>query len=405
MSETPTLAMSRRNVLVLAIAQGLFTIVMSTMIAEAALVGSALAGNPAMATVPTALQQLAVMATLFPASLLMAHVGRRAGFTLGAAFGVAGATIATLGIMQGSFWIFCAGAMLSGVNGGFGQFYRFAAVDGSAAEWKSRAISFTLAGGVITALLGPELAKRTKDLLPQAEFAGSFAALIGVSLAALLILQFIRIPMPSAAERAGSSRPMAEIMRNPAFLVALGAALVGYAGMAFVMTVTPLAMEHHHHSFESAATVIQWHILAMFAPSFFTGSLIARFGALRILMAGAALFAGCIAVNLSGTNVSQFWVGLVLLGLAWNFLYVGGTTLLTSTYLPTEKAKVQAANDFVIFGTVAAATYFSGPLLATAGWGGLNLMVAPFVALVLASVLWLSVAGARANTFANKPLA
>ncbi len=386
---TLDLRTSQRNVFVLAVAQGLFTIVMSTMIASAALIGSALAGDPGMATVPTALQQLAVMLTLFPASLLMARIGRRAGFTLGAAFGVAGAAVATWGILQGSFWIFTAGAMLSGINGGFGQFYRFAAVDGSIDSWKSRAISFTLAGGVIAAILGPELAKRTRNLIPEAEFAGSFATLIGVSLLALLILQLVRIPKPTAADRSAPVRPLGTIARNPAFGVALGAALVGYAGMAFVMTVTPLAMAGHNHSFESAAFVIQWHILAMFAPSFFTGSLIARFGAPRILLAGAALFAGCIAANLSGTNVSQFWTGLFLLGLAWNFLYVGGTALLTSTYVPAEKATVQAANDFVIFGTVTAATYVSGPLLAAVGWGGLNLIVAPFVVLTAAATLWL----------------
>ncbi len=393
----PTLATSRQNVLVLALAQGLFTVVMSTMIAEAALLGSRLAGTASVATVPTALQQFVVMLTLFPASLLMQRIGRRAGFTIGALFGVAGVAVATFGILQSSFWIFCAGCALSGINGGFSQFYRFAAVDGSVPEWKSRAISFTLAGGVLAALAGPELAKATKDLIPNAEFAGSFAFLIAVAVVALLLLQLIRIPKPTVAERSGPTRPLGVIARNPAFLISLGAALVGYAGMAFVMTVTPLAMAAHHHSFESAAFVIQWHMLAMFAPSFITGSLIARFGAPRILLAGVVLFGGCIAVNLSGTNVAQFWLGLFLLGLAWNFLYVGGSTLLTSTYLPAEKAKVQAANDFVIFGSVAVATFFSGTLLNVLGWSTLNLVVAPFVLAVFVAVLWLAYAGARAN--------
>ncbi len=394
------LATSRRNVLVLAIAQGLFTMVMSTMITEAALIGSALASHPWLVTLPIALQQLVIMLTLFPASLFMQRLGRRAGFTIGAAFGIAGTAVATLGVLQQSFWLFCAGAALSGVNGGFGQFYRFAAIDGSVPEWKSRAISFTLAGGVIAALLGPELAKRTQDLLPQAHFAGSFAMLVVVAIVAFVVLQFIRIPLPTATERAEATRPLGVIAHNPAFLIALGAAVVGYAGMAFVMTVTPLAMAAHHHSFESAAFVIQWHVLAMFAPSFFTGTLIARFGAARILLIGSLLFAGCIAVNLSGTDVSRFWIGLFLLGLAWNFLYVGGTTLLTSTYLPAEKAKVQAANDFVIFGTVTVATFFSGSLLNALGWAALNLIVAPFVLLTFLAILWLVWAGARANRVA-----
>ena len=389
MTATVDRATSRRNVLVLALAQGLLMIGMTTMIAEAAIIGNALASNRALATLPTALQQLAVMCTMFPASMLMARIGRRAGFTIGAAFGIAGAGVAMLGVLWGSFWIFCAGTMLTGVSGGFGQFYRFAAVDGAEPAWRSKAISFTLAGGVIAALLGPELAKLTKNAL-SVEFAGSFAALIAVSAVALVVLQFIRIPLPSKTEHADPTRPLGQIVRNPTFLVALFAALVGYAGMAFLMTVTPLAMFDHHHSFESAAFVIQWHVLAMFAPSFVTGSLIARFGVVRILLTGAVLFAASIAVDLSGTGMVQFWFGLVLLGLAWNFLFVGGTTLLTETYRPSEKALVQAANDFVLFGSVAIAAAGSGALHNAFGWTYLNALTLPFVVLVFAAVAWLA---------------
>lgn len=392
-------ATSRRNVLVLALAQGLFTMGMSTMIAEAAIIGNALASNKALATLPAALQQLAVMATMFPASLLMARVGRRVGFTIGALFGIAGAAVATYGVLQHSFWIFSAGAMLTGVNGGFGQFYRFAAVDGAEPAWRSKAISFTLAGGVIAALLGPELAKLTRDAL-SVEFAGSFAALIVVSFVALAVLQFLRIPPPAVTAQGEPARPLEQIVRNRTFGVALLAALVGYAGMAFLMTVTPLAMSAHHHSFDSSAFVIEWHILAMFAPSFVTGTLIARWGVVRILIGGTVLFAGSIAVNLSGTGITQFWLGLVLLGLAWNFLYVGGTTLLTETYRPSEKALVQAANDFVVFGTVTFAAAMSGVLHNVRGWTALNLIVIPFVAVTFGAVVWLG-AGRRRQAMAG----
>jgi predicted MFS family arabinose efflux permease len=330
-----------------------------------------------------------VMVTAFPASLLMQRIGRRWGFTVGALFGMLGAAVATLGVLQGSFLLFCLGTVLTGVYNGFGQFYRFAAIDGSTDAWRSKAISYTLAGGVIAAVIGPELAKLTKDLLAPVTYAGSFGALVGVAAIALLVLQFIHIPPPSAAERSEEGRPLLEIARDPTFLVAVFAAMVGYGGMAFVMTVTPLAMVSHHHAFESAALVIQWHVLAMFAPSFVTGSLISRFGVLRIMMAGALLFIAAVAVHLSGTDVPRFWLGLVLVGVAWNFLYIGGTALLTQTYTPAEKAKVQAANDFLVFGSVALCALSSGALHEGQGWAVLNLVVLPFVGATLFAVVWL----------------
>jgi len=380
---------SRRNVLLLAISQGLFMIGTSTMIAEAALVGYALAENKSLVTLPTGLQQVMVMVTAIPASLLMQRIGRRWGFTIGALFGVLGAAVATLGVLQESFLLFCLGLVLTGIYNSFGQFYRFAAVDGSADAWRSKAISYTLAGGVIAAVIGPELAKLTKDALAPVTYAGSFAALIGVALVATLVLQFIQIPVPSAAERSGEGRPLSEIARNPTFVVAVLAAMVGYGGMAFVMTVTPLAMVVHHHAFESAAFVIQWHVLAMFAPSFVTGSLIVRFGVLRVMTVGALLFVAALAVNLSGTDVPRFWLGLVLIGVAWNFLYIGGTALLTQSYRPAEKAKVQAANDFLVFGSVALCALSSGVLHEHYGWNTLNLVLLPVIGGTLLAILWL----------------
>jgi predicted MFS family arabinose efflux permease len=338
------------------------------------------------------------MFTTFPASLLMRKIGRRGGFSVGAGFGIVGTVVATLGVLWGSFWIFCLGTLLNGVYNGFGQFYRFAAVDGSSDTWRSKAISYTLAGGVIAAVLGPELAKLSKDWLAPVTYAGSFAALTGVAIVALLVLQFIRIPPPSAAERSGEGRPLAEIARNPTFVVAVFAAMVGYGGMAFLMTVTPLAMVAHHHPFEAAAFVIQWHVLAMFAPSFFTGALITRLGVLRIMFVGAALLALCIVANLSGADVAHFWLGLVLLGVGWNFLYIGGTTLLTETYRPAEKATVQAANDFLVFSTVTVGAVSSGALHSAFGWVPLNLVMVPFVAATLLALLWLELRRRRLAT-------
>lgn len=384
-----TLDKTRRNVIVLATCQGLLMIGTSTMLAEAALVGHMLVDDKAFATVPLALQQIGVMAAMFPASFLMARLGRRLGFTLGALFGIVGTAIALVGVLSSSFGVFCLGTMLNGCYIGFGQFYRFAAVDGSRQEFKSKAISYVLAGGVIAAIVGPELAKATKDLWPAHVFAGSFAALIGVAIVALLLLQFIDIPRPSEAERRERRRPFREIAAQPAFLVAVLAGVVGYGGMAFVMTATPLAMVGHAHHFDHAASVIQWHVFAMFAPSFFTGDVIKRVGALKVMQTGAALMIVCVAINLLGTHLHNFWVALFMLGIGWNFLYVGATTLLTETYRPAERALVQASNDFLIFGSVALASISSGIVLDKLNWQAVNIGVLPFVLATLAATGWL----------------
>lgn len=390
MTATPDERTSRRNVLLLALSQGLFMIGTSTMIAEASIVGFNLAADKSLATLPTALQQVAVVLTQIPANLLMRRIGRRWGYTMGAGFGIAGTAIATLGVLWASFLLFCVGSALNGVYNGFGQSYRFAAVDGSTDKWRSKAISYTLAGGVIAAVLGPELAKYTKDLMAPVTFAGSFAALIVVALLALIVLQFIDIPRPTAAEQRDTGRPLLDILRQPAATVAILSGMIGYGTMTFLMTVTPLAMIACSYPFESAAFVIQWHILGMFVPSFFTGTLINRFGVLNVIACGLVIIAACLAVNLSGTAVAQFWLGLFLLGIGWNFTYVGATTLLTQVYRPPEKAKVQAANDFLVFGMMAAGAVSSGAFFNSVGWDALNFIAAPFVAAALLAVVWLA---------------
>jgi MFS family permease len=379
-----------RNVILLALCQGLLGIGTTTMIAEAALVGHMLAANKVYATLPLATQQFAVMATIVPASLLMARIGRRAGFTIGACFGVVGTGIATLGVLWSSFSLFCLGAGLNGVYIGFSIFFRFAAVDGAGKEWHSRAISYVLAGGVLAALLGPELAKHTKDLLAPVTFAGSFASLVGVALLSVVLLQFTRIPMPSEAERREAQRPLGVIARQPTFIVAVLGATVAYGAMNFVMTATPLAMAACGYPFDDAASVIKWHVFAMFAPSFFTGHLIKRFGTPQVMMVGAAIMAACVAINLAGITYLHFWAALTLLGLGWNFLFVGATTLLTTTYRPSEKAKVQALNDLLVFATVAATAFTAGLAHHIAGWHVINAAVGPFLILAAAVTAWLA---------------
>lgn len=381
---------SRRNVLLLALSQGLYMIGTSTMIAEAAIVGYTLAPDKAFATLPVALQQVAVVVTQIPANLLMRRMGRRWGYTVGASFGIVGTAVAAVGVLWASFFLFCLGTALNGVYNGFGQSYRFAAVDGSGDAWRTKAISYTLAGGVMAAVLGPELARYTKDLLAPVTFAGSFAALSLVAVLALIVLQFIDIPRPADAARRDTGRPLAEILRQPAAMVAILSGMVGYGTMTLLMTVTPLAMIACSHPFSAAAFVIQWHVLGMFAPSFVTGTLIGRYGVLNVIICGIVILGACLAVNISGTAVAHFWLGLFLLGIGWNFTYVGATTLLTQVYQPAEKAKVQGANDFLVFATMATGALSSGAFFNSLGWGALNFIALPFLLTALTALVWLA---------------
>jgi MFS family permease len=380
---------TRRNVVVLALCQALMMIGTSTLIAEAALVGHALAPEKILATLPLALQQLGAMSATFPASFLMKRIGRRGGFTVGTLFGITGTAIATLAVFWGSFSLFCLGTALNGVYNGFGLFYRFAAADGVTANWRGKAISYVLLGGLIAAFVGPESAKLTKDLFAPIEFAGSFAMLIVVAFLALLTVQLIDIPPPTVAERREPGRPLSQIVAQPTFIVATLTSMVSWSSMTFLMTATPLAMVACGHGFDSAAFVIQWHIIAMYAPSFFTGQLMNRLGVINVILLGAVLEAAAAAVNLSGLAVVHFWLGLALLGLGWNFMFVGASTLLTETYRPAERAKAQATHDFLMFGLVTLAALSSGAMHHLFGWSVINIGVLPFIAVVAVATLWL----------------
>jgi len=382
-------AATRRNVFILALCQALNITGLSLMITVSAVTGHKLSPDPALSTLPLGLQFTAAMLTTFPVSLLMKRVGRRIGFSVGAFAALLGGAVMLLGVMKASFVIFCIGNACIGVGAATAQFYRFAAADAADENFKAKAISLVMVGGLIAAFLGPLSARWSRLAVEGTEFAGSFAVVMGLGLSALLLLQLLRIPRPTLAERRDTGRPLGEIARNSTFIVAVVGGMIGYATMSFVMTASPLAMMAHHHSFDDNAFVIQWHVVGMFAPSFFTGHLIQRFGVLNVMLAGAGALLGCIATGLSGTEVEHFWGAMVLLGLGWNFLYIGASALLTETYRPAERAKVQALNDFLIGFGVSVASLSSGALQAGFGWQVVNLGVLPVILAASLAVLWL----------------
>ena len=377
-----------RQVLLLAAAQALFQTVSVLVMTVGALAGSQIAANPQLATAPIAAMFLGTAAATFPASLLMARVGRRNGFVAGAALGMLGGIVSAFGIFAGSLMILCIGTLLVGAYQGFAQFYRFAASEVSDDAFRPRAISLVLAGGIVAALLGPALGRLGGPLLVP-EYTGSFLLLAAVSLVAAGLLLGVRIPQPRLSEGNAGGRPLMEIMRQPTYLVALFGAATGYGVMILAMTATPLAMVHQNHGLSETALVIQLHVLGMFLPSFLTGSLVARFGVLRIMFTGVALFAGHVLMSVSGTGLTSFASALVLLGVGWNFLYVGGTTLLTETYAASERGRAQAANDMTIFAVGLAASLGAGILLQSLGWQAMNMLLLPWLALAALAILWL----------------
>ncbi|MFO1350728.1 MAG: MFS transporter [Gammaproteobacteria bacterium] len=377
-----------RNILLLAVCQALLFTCTSLMVTSSALVGEQLTPSPTLATLPLSLQFIAMMLTTFPASLLMKRVGRRAGLMTGILSGIAGASLCVYAVLHGRFSVFCMGSMLIGSFSSFGQYYRFTAADVASAEYRSRAISWVMAGGVAAAFLGPNLAAWTRQAL-AVPFAASFAALVGLQLLSLTLLSLLRIPPPTLQESAASGRPLAEIARQPVFRVAVLTGMISYGVMNLVMTATPLAMHAFAQPFADTAFVIQWHVFAMFAPAFFTGHLIRHLGVLNVMLIGSLLLIACAATNFAGATVAYFATALALLGVGWNFVYVGATTLLTDTYTPAEKAKAQALNDFMVFSTVAVTAFVSGLLQHRLGWRFINAGVLPPIVLCLAAIVWL----------------
>lgn len=381
-------SLARYNALVLACAQALGGANPAIVISLGGLVGLALAENKLLATLPVSLLNLGLALGTIPAAMVMRRFGRRTGYLVGATTGVVAGCIAAYGIAVGEFWIFCLGTLVSGTYGSYVQSYRFAATDAASATFKPRAISYVMAGGLAAGIIGPQVVIASRDLVPNLPYAGSFLGQAGLALLSILVISFLRpVPVPVTAGPSGG-RPLLVIMRQPRFVVAVLAAVVSYGLMSFVMTAAPVAMVGCGHPDRSAFLGISLHILAMFGPSFFTGRLIERFGKEQVTGAGLLLLAAAAAVGLSGLTIPHFWIALVLLGVGWNFGFIGATAMVTDTYRPEERAKAQAANDFLVFGSVAVASFSSGKLLGLGGWETVNWLVFPPVAIAFALLVW-----------------
>jgi MFS family permease len=369
----------KRNVAILAICQALMMSGNSLLVTATALVGLQIAPQPQWATIPFALMFVGVIITTYPASMMMQKVGRKAGFTLGAVLGVGGGVVSAWSIMQQSFIGFCLGSMLLGAFNAFGQYYRFAAAEAASDRLRSRAISYVLAGGVLAAFAGPNLAKITRETF-GAEFSGNYACIALIYCCSLLLMQGLRLKEARSETTEAQSISLMDVLRRPHFVIAVASGMVGYGVMNLLMTATPMAMIGSGFHFNQTASVIQWHVFGMFAPAFFTGHLIERFGAYRVMIAGTiGLLLSCLT-NLGGVAYWQFLTSLVLLGIGWNFCFIGATSLLTRDAV--AKGKVQGLNDLLVFLTVAITALISGQLHHYLGWQAISLYVIPVILLV-----------------------
>ncbi len=378
-----------RNVALLAACQAMLFSVNSTLISVNGLAGLALASDKSLATLPVTFWVIGGAIATVHASHLQARIGRRAGLSVGSAIGIIGCLACAWAIHAQSFWMLCAGALVFGTSNAFGQYYRFAAADVAPVDFKATAISLVLAGGLVGGIIGPTMSRLTVDAL-EPRFMGAYLGVGLYLVATIALLQGLKVPAPSAAERARVGRPLAEIARQPKFIVAVACGAIGYGVMNFLMTATPIAMGVCGHPFGDAAFVISSHVIGMFAPSFFTGGLIRRFGVVPLLFAGALLNIVAVWAALSGLSVTHFWFSLVVLGVGWNFLYIGGTTLLTETYRPEERAKAQGANDLAVFVMMTLSSFTSGLTVTSAGWEKVNLAALPMIGAVLVAITWLA---------------
>jgi MFS family permease len=384
------------SLLLLTLCQGLFLVNNVTLMAVNGLVGLALAPTPWLATLPiTAF----VAGSALAMPLVARHqraLGRRRAFQLGLVVAIVACGLAAAAALARSFWLLMAATALAGYYNANGGMYRFAAVELVGADFKERAISWVLAGGILGAVVGPALASRTRDAL-DVPFAGAYVALAIVATLALAILSVIRFPPGEAAASAATpARPLREIARQPVFIVAVAGCALGYGVMNLLMAATPIAMAQHAHPFSSAALVLEWHVLGMYVPSFFTGHLVRRFGALPVMAAGLALNFACVAFALSGVDLAHFLGALLVLGVGWNFLYIGGTTLATQAYRPEERTTAQAGVDFWVYLTMTLTSFSSGALVTTGGWTWMNAGTALPLTLLGVALAWLALLRRRA---------
>ncbi|MBB5754761.1 MFS transporter [Prosthecomicrobium pneumaticum] len=386
--------LARRNAAVLTAATAFNGSVMPIAMTIGGLAGLYLmAGEASLATAPVTAAQVGAALGAVPAAALMRRAGRRIGFMAGAAIAMIGCLLAAFGLLQGTFLLLVLGMTGAGAANAFIAQYRFAAADVGSPAQRTKAISWVMAGGVASAVIGPQAVILTRDWFAPIPFVGAFLAGAALAFVGIFVVGLLRAPAPvtpSAAEAAAAqpARPLAAIVRQPVFVVSVACAVASYALMSLVMTAAPLAMVGCGIDQDTAVLGIQWHVIAMFAPSFVTGKLILRFGKQAVVAAGLALLAGSALVSLAGLSVAHFWLGLILLGIGWNFGFVGATAMLTETYRPSEKSRVQGLNDLIVFGSVALASFSSGRLIDTAGWTTINIIVLPIVVACFAALLW-----------------
>lgn len=378
-----------KNVLVLGTCQMLFGTGRGLFMVTSPAVALGIAPHLALATLPTALVVVGTALAAMPASLFSRRVGRKAGFLCGTVLAAASGAACAAAIFIESFWLLALGGLLFGFFAGFAQLYRFAVADVASEAFRPRAISLVLAGGVFAGLAGPQLADWGEMLIADHRFMGGFLFMIAVALLAALALMFLSIPNLTRKQLDGAQRPLLEIMKQPVFIAAAVSATIAQTVMNFLMTATPIAMIHIcGHSFGSMTSVIGWHTVAMFAPGFFTGNLIKRFGEIKIITAGLVLEGACIAIALAGIEVMNFWLAMFLLGVGWNFTFTAATTLMTTAYTPAERGKTQGMMNQIIYTVVAIGSLSSGAFIHFFGWDWVNIGAIPLLAIAAAVTLW-----------------
>jgi MFS family permease len=375
------------NILRLAAAQALAGANSTVLFATGAVVGNMLAPSPVLATLPISIYVVGMTVCAIPAGFVARRHGRQAVFMIGTGSGVVTGLLSTLAVLAGSFWLFCLAAFFGGAYAAVVFTFRFAAADCVGPDRCARALSAVMAGGVASGVIGPQLVTHTMNLWPPTLFAATFLAQAAVAAVSAVILAGVRLPRPTAQD-AGGGRPLATILRQPRFVTAVVCGAVSYLLMNFLMTSAPLAMRLCGLGQEDANLGLQWHVIAMYGPSFFTGRWIARFGASRVVAAGLALTAAAAATGLAGVDVAHFWVTLILLGLGWNLGFLGASALVLECHRPEERTRVQAFNDFAVFGCVALGSFSSGGLLAGYGWDAvLRISFAPLL-VAAAALAW-----------------
>lgn len=395
---------SRRNAFILSGMQALGGANPALVVALSSLVGQKMASSPDLATLPVGIFNLGLAVGILPAAYLMRRLGRQGGYIIGALLGIAAGLLAAAGIYSLSFVMFCVGTLLAGLYASYVQSYRFAAADDASDAFRPKAISWVMAGGLLGAIIATQTIIHTQDIWPEHPFAAAFLAQAAL---AALVLPFafgLRLAPGTRNQQEKipyTGRPLREIASNSYFIIAVVAGVASYVLMNFLMTASPLAMVMHGHSLKESTLGIQWHILAMFGPSFFTGNLIKRFGKIPITFAGVLLLGLASIVALLGMTVPHFWVSLILLGLGWNFGFIGATNMVVDCYRPEERGRVQALNDFIIFTCVALSSFTSGRVLAVYGWYGVNTWTLPISAVVMLALAWLYFKNKRQPYFAT----